>query len=166
VFAGGAFGALLGMAAQSQEHRAMAGLTTAGVLLGVIAAYLATRPSIYALSSFWTTSPTYFALRVALLMVLLGGLYALTPFAHRVSPVFEILERLGRHSLFVYWIHVELVYGYATLPLHRRLPLWGTGIGFVLFSAAMYWSTGLAGAAGQFWRSRHPRTPLPQTAGA
>ena len=35
------------------------------------------------------------------------------------------LERFGRRSLFVYWIHVELVYGYATWPLHRRLPLWG-----------------------------------------
>ena len=27
------------------------------------------------------------------------------------------LERFGRRSLFVYWIHVELVYGYATWPL-------------------------------------------------
>jgi uncharacterized membrane protein len=166
VFAGGSFGALLGMSAPPQERRAAARLIMAGVLLGIIAAYLATRPTIYALSSFWTTSPTYFAFRVALLMVLLGALCAVTPIASLVSPVFEVLERLGRHSLFVYWIHVELVYGYATLPLHRRLPLWGTGIGFVLFSAAMYWAVGLTSAAGQIWRSRHPRTPVPQTASA
>jgi uncharacterized membrane protein len=166
VFAGGSFGALLGMTAPSEEHQAIARLTIAGVLLGVIAAYLATRPSIYSVSSFWTTSPTYFAIRVALLVVLLGGLYAVMPIAYLVSPAFEVLERLGRHSLFVYWIHVELVYGYATLPLHRRLPLWGTGIGFVLFSAAMYWSVGLTSAAGQIWRSRHPRAPTAQTASA
>ena len=48
------------------------------------------------------------------------------------------LERLGRSSLFVYWLHVELVYGYATWPLRRRLPLWGTFVAFVTFSLLMY----------------------------
>ena len=48
------------------------------------------------------------------------------------------LERLGRHSLFIYWIHVELVYGYASSLWRQRLPLWGTAIGYVAFSALMY----------------------------
>ena len=38
------------------------------------------------------------------------------------------LERLGPHSLFIYWIHVELVYGYSSWLWRHRLPLWGTAI--------------------------------------
>ena len=34
---------------------------------------------------------------------------------------------LGRHSLFVYWIHVELVYGYASWLWRGRLPSVGDG---------------------------------------
>ena len=48
------------------------------------------------------------------------------------------LERFGRRSLFVYWIHVELVYGYATWPLRGRLPLWGVGLAYAVFTALMY----------------------------
>ena len=40
--------------------------------------------------------------------------------------------------MFVYWIHVELVYGYATWPIHGRLPLWGVGLAYVAFTALMY----------------------------
>jgi hypothetical protein len=38
----------------------------------------------------------------------------------------------------VYWIHVELVYGYASWLWRGRLPLWGAASAFVIFSAAMY----------------------------
>ena len=66
------------------------------------------------------------------------------------------LETLGRSSLFVYWIHVELVYGYATWPIHNRLPLWAALAAYSLFSGLMYaavlakdrvrqWHPGLAG---------------------
>ena len=33
------------------------------------------------------------------------------------------LATLGRASLFIYWIHVELVYGYASWFWRRRLPV-------------------------------------------
>jgi hypothetical protein len=67
------------------------------------------------------------------------------------------LETLGRSSLFVYWIHVELVYGYATWPIHNRLPLWAALAACSLFSGLMYaavlakdhlrqWRPGLAGS--------------------
>ena len=46
--------------------------------------------------------------------------------------------RFGRNSLFVYWIHVELVYGYATWPIHNRLPLWGALTACAAFSGVMY----------------------------
>ena len=34
-------------------------------------------------------------------------------------------QQFGRASLFVYWVHVELVYGVLTAPIHRRLPFAG-----------------------------------------
>jgi hypothetical protein len=40
--------------------------------------------------------------------------------------------------LFIYWIHVELVYGYASWLWRGRLPLWGTGLAYIAFCAAMY----------------------------
>jgi uncharacterized membrane protein len=156
VFAGASFGALLGLTARATEATALRRLAAAGAALGLLAAYASTRPSIYASSAFWTTSPAYFAIRVALLMLLLAGLYWLTPIAAHVTKPFDILERFGRHSLFVYWIHVELVYGYATLPIHHRLPLWGTGIGFVLFASAMYGAIALKDRIVSWWRSRAP----------
>jgi hypothetical protein len=38
----------------------------------------------------------------------------------------------------VYWVHVELVYGYTSWALHRRLPLWGAGVGCSLLAVLMY----------------------------
>ena len=45
---------------------------------------------------------------------------------------------MGRGSLFVYWIHVELVYGYASWLWRGRLPLWGTAAAALMFTALMY----------------------------
>lgn len=61
---------------------------------------------------------------------------------------------MGRNSLFIYWIHVELVYGYASWGWRHRLPLWGTAIGFVLFSVLMYRAIGWRDQAVGRWRNR------------
>jgi hypothetical protein len=61
---------------------------------------------------------------------------------------------MGRSSLFVYWIHVELVHGYASWLWRHRLPLWGTAIAFVLFSVLMYRSIGWRDQLVAKWRDR------------
>ena len=68
----------------------------------------------------------------------LAGLFGLSRIAERRQIVCVPLERFGRSSLFVYWIHVELVYGYASWLWRGRLPFWGTVSAYFLFSAAMY----------------------------
>src|SRR5262249_58188888 len=91
-----------------------------GLVVLLVGLYTATLPTVYRASSFWTSSPTYFAVRVGIIVLTFSVAYALVAVwgaAFRFGP----LERLGRASLFVYWIHVELVYGYATLMIHRRL---------------------------------------------
>ena len=65
-----------------------------------------------------------------------------------------LLDRLGRSSLFVYWIHVELVYGYATWPLHSRLPIWGTAVAFAIFSGLMYGAVVIRDRVVEAWRAR------------
>ena len=111
-------------------------------------------PSIYAQSSFWTSSPTYFAIRVGVLMAALAALYFIGAGGRtRRRRVVAPLARFGRRSLFVYWIHVELVYGYATWPLHRRLPLWGVRLAYVAVRRADVLRRSSL-AIDRWWRSR------------
>ena len=125
-------------------------------------------------SSFWTSSPTWFAIRVGILMLALSWLYGLEQLVgqprreRRSAPRSRSavvlswqapLERLGQHSLFIYWIHVELVYGYSSWLWRQRLPLWGTAIAYVLFCALMYRAIGWRDRFVDFWRAR-PRGAL------
>ena len=160
VFAGAACGAALAATNRFREGRAVAWVAAVGVLVALASYGLSLRPSIYPSSSFWTTSPTYFGLRVGILMTALGVLYAATPLSLWAPAVWHVLARFGRHSLFVYWIHVELVYGYATAPLHHRLPLWATGLAYVIFAGLMYRSIGMRDRVVEWWQSRPGRPRL------
>ena len=75
VFAGVAVGVLIvGSASGSAEKRTVAGLALAGAALIGVGFYTSSLPSIYAEASFWTSSPTYFALRVGVLYNIERGL--------------------------------------------------------------------------------------------
>ena len=71
-------------------------------------------------------------------MVALAAMYALEMLVVGARVVLRPLARMGQSSLFVYWIHVEMVYGYASWYWHRRLPLWGTTLAYAAFSALIY----------------------------
>lgn len=154
VFAGAACGILLAQARDDrEEHRLQGGLAIAGACVLALGFVTAERPSIYAQSSFWTSSPTYFAIRVGILMLGLSALSLMTRM-REARGHWPAIERLGRSSLFVYWIHVELVYGYATWPLRQRLPLWGVAVAFVIFSALMYGAVVARDRLVEGWRAR------------
>ncbi|MGB7219078.1 MAG: heparan-alpha-glucosaminide N-acetyltransferase domain-containing protein [Vicinamibacterales bacterium] len=166
VFAGAACGTLVAATRDaSEEDRLYLWLVACGAGLVALGWYTSMRPSIYRQSSFWTSSPTWFAIRAGLLMTGVAILYAVARVAARQGLSCRPLERFGRASLFVYWIHVELVYGYASWLWYGRLPLWGTAIACAAFSALMYgavlWRDQLVGR----WRSRSragaPAHPLP-----
>jgi uncharacterized membrane protein len=167
VFAGGAVGALLATARDERsERRVQAALALAGAALVALGFYTAGRPSIYRVSSFWTSSPTWFAIRLGILTVSLSVIYVLAALAERVGMRLRPLERLGQHSLFVYWIHVELVYGYSSWLWRHRLPLWGTAIAYVLFCVLIYRAIGWRDRIVDSWRSGRGVTNAPQTAPA
>ena len=167
LFAGAAVGALIAAVRDpAAEGRLQLWLAAAGAALVAAGLYAATLPSIYSRSFFWTSSPTWFSIRVGILMITLAALYALAQLAERRGIEFRRIERFGRSSLFIYWIHVELVYGYASWLLRGRLPLWGTFIACVLFSMLMYGAVVLRDRLVAMWRPRRDVGDAPQPAAA
>ena len=119
---------------EAEERRLQAGLLLAGIG-GIVAGYAASfQPAIYPVANFWTSSPTFFFIR-------LGICTAMVPLARGVDHFHAFLRRrfaigagttdvpgrvvmtLGKSSLFVYWIHVEMAYGGIAMPIKRALPL-------------------------------------------
>jgi uncharacterized membrane protein len=161
VFAGAATGMLLVVGRESQaERRTHVRLAIGGILTAAVGYFAASLPSIYKQSSFWTTSPTYFAVRVGVLTAALAAVYFIERLLADRRVSLSPLARLGRQSLFVYWIHVELVYGYATWAMHRRLPFWGAVAAFVMFSALMYAAVLARDRVVEAWRQRKQQISL------
>ena len=136
LFAGAAVGVWLERARTADaERRIVVALALVGPALayaGYAASFL---PPIYAQTNFWTSSPTFFFLR-------LGVLISMVPVAYVVSRALRTMSRpleyFGRASLFVYWIHVEMVYGLASAAIHRRLTFEQAVAAFVLFSLFLF----------------------------
>jgi uncharacterized membrane protein len=158
VFAGAAIGVLLDASASERAERrlnawfAVVGLIIAGAALA--GSYL---PTVYKESYFWTSSPSFFFIRIGLLIAVIAASYvwALRPTAARFSP----LQQFGRTSLFVYWIHVELVYGFISTPLHKNLSLVQWFIAYTLFTALMF-------RASIWWSNRAKRAKTRTTTAA
>jgi uncharacterized membrane protein len=117
-----------------EERRLQVGFAVAGLAGGVTAYWLSFQPSIYANASFWTSSPTFFFMRLGLNTLLLPigwSIEKFHAFARRQwHTVFtapdvpgRVIQTLGRSSLFVYWVHVEMVYGITGRPFRRLLPI-------------------------------------------
>jgi uncharacterized membrane protein len=138
VFAGAACGALLTSVDRNREARQLhLGFVAAGLGLVAAGVYASARPAIFASSSFWINSPSWFAIRVGVLLLGFAALYLVHEAGGWRLPLGP-LERFGQRSLFVYWIHVELVYGYASWPIRSRLPFWGSLLIGGVFTVLMY----------------------------
>jgi len=136
VFAGAIAGLLLEDTPRSNEARLIFRLTCAGLAVAALSFGLSYLPSPYANSSFWTTSPAYFFLRAGILTAAIGAAYAWQSRPGGTAK-WSPLSQLGRTSLFIYWIHVEMVYGLVSLPLHRALTLPQAVLAYALFTAFM-----------------------------
>lgn len=144
VFAGAFFGELLNTAAdvhtEWRMNRWFSGLGLALLLGGYGSSFL---PSLYpeGWSSFWTTSPTYYFVKIGIMLMIMGAAYVYVqrPWsAEPRNPAWSPMLEFGRSSLFVYWIHVELAYGIFSYPLHRRLTIEGSLFAFTVFSALLF----------------------------
>jgi uncharacterized membrane protein len=163
VFAGAAAGDLLARVSSASERRLNVGIVAAGLALVVLGFFFAAQPSIYRSSSFWTSSPTWFAIRVGAMMVVLALCFGLEQVVGNQSAALQVLAKIGRSSLFIYWIHVELVYGYASWLWRGRLPFWAAVVGYGVFCALMYGAVLLRDWVVANWR-RIPRVRTPRAA--
>lgn len=169
VFAGAAIGVLLDRVRDmSAEARLNVWFAAAGAAIAAAAFAASYLPSPYASSYFWTSSPCFFFLRVGLLILFLPLSYlwvqrtAAPPVPDLASALRRLfpwwpdspMQQFGRTSLFVYWIHVEMVYGIISYPLHRNLTLPQAFVAFVLFTIAMLYLSVVKTRVVDRWRDR------------
>jgi hypothetical protein len=126
------------------RNRPFVWLALAAALFG-FARWADTWPAAYAYQSFWRTSPSWFAMRLAICLGF-SGLLQLVPDAAEGSLAW--LTRMGRQSLVGYIASVELTYGAilewlswktAGAPLRRSLSFAGT-VAAILAMIVVTWA--------------------------
>jgi uncharacterized membrane protein len=118
-------GLAMGFVLQSEwvrrrEARVFLAVGAAGIAVVEAARWLYAQPwHIYAVDDFWHTSPSFFLIRLGMLMGILSASYAWCRWGAGQWG-FSPLIQLGQASLLVYWVHIEFVYGrLSILPKHR-----------------------------------------------
>jgi uncharacterized membrane protein len=141
------FGALIGAAIaepreSTREPAFHAWLGAGGVALVAAATLGSMLPPIAATSEFWTTSLSLVLMRTGAITAVLSvaWLWMRRPTGSHWSP----MVLLGRTSLFVYWVHVELAYGVLSGPIHHTMPLPSAVVAYatlvaVMTAAAAWW---------------------------
>lgn len=145
----------------ASETRLHLGLAAGGVLVAVGGWTASYSPTVFEGATFWGSSPAFFAVRLGIVVALIAagwghlrywygsghsartreaisGAPARRLAARLWSPVDHVVETLGRSSLLVYWIHVEMVYGVVATPLKQRLPLASSLAAVVALSLLLY----------------------------
>jgi uncharacterized membrane protein len=135
LFAGVAVGEWLeGAQAFPAEQRVTWQIGGLGLAL-VAAGYASTFfPPIYDQGALWTVAPSFVGVRLGILLMAMPLAFAWV--ARRQGPSW--LEEFGVSSLFVYWIHVEMVYGIVSLALHKRLTLPQAVVSYVLLCLLLF----------------------------
>jgi hypothetical protein len=96
---------------------------------------------LYAVYDYWHTSPSFFLIRVGMLLVILTASYVWCRWVigqiRAAQWSFSPLIQLGQASLLVYWVHLEFVYGrFSILPKHTQ-SIRTASVGLLAISLAM-----------------------------
>ncbi len=102
----------------AEVDRVMQWLVLLALVLAVAARFFDYQPyTYYHPYDFWNTSPNLVANKTAVVLLLFVGCYAWSKFTDPAR--FSWVRQIGRTSLLIYWVHVELVYGrFLTFPQH------------------------------------------------
>jgi uncharacterized membrane protein len=156
VFAGAFVGVVLERSRGHHAERVLhAWMAPAAIVFAVACFAGSWLPSIYADSHFWTSSPMFFLLRVGVVTATLSAVYFWEQRPRLLGarwPWGSPMALFGRASLFVYWIHVELVYGVFSAPFHEKLPFPRAVAAFVAFSVFMFALAVLKNALVDRWK--------------
>jgi uncharacterized membrane protein len=137
-FAGLAVGFILqSQWARTLETRAFCAMGLGGAVLIEFARWLDRQPrQFYAVEDYWHTSPSFFLIRVGMLLVILYASYAWCRWGAGQWG-FSPLIQLGQASLLVYWVHIEFVYGRVSILPKHRMGIGGATGGLVVITLAM-----------------------------
>ena len=164
-FAGLAVGFILqSQWARKWEPRAFFALGVAGGLLIEFARWLDAQPrQVYSVQDYWHTSPSFFLIRVGMLLVISAASYAWCRWG-LANWGFSPLILLGQASLLVYWVHIEFVYGRVSILPKHRMGIGAASAGLLIISLAMlalaYFRTRTKGRGLELLPWLH-RTPAP-----
>lgn len=138
------------------ERRLNIALTVTGAALALAGYLLSFLPPVFANANFWTSSPTFFLLRTGVLVCAVGVTYSWEQLAgDGWSPVREF----GRASLFVYWIHIEMVYGPLSRSLQHGLSLPQWLVAYAVFVLFLFALTNVKNEIVSRWRRRRAASP-------
>lgn len=137
-FAGLAVGFILqSQWTRTREAQAFFILGAVGLVLIELSRWLDAQPrQFYPVYDYWHTSPEFFLIRLGMLMVILTASYAWCRWAAGQWG-FSPLIQLGQASLLVYWVHIEFVYGRASILAKRAQTVGGATIGLLIITLAM-----------------------------
>jgi uncharacterized membrane protein len=95
-------------------------------------------PATYPAYDFWYTSPAYQALKGGVVLIVFGAAYLVDKL-----PAQAWIRQLGTTSLFIYWLHLEVVYGQWVAPGARGTlaitrAVWGMAALVLAMVAASY----------------------------
>jgi uncharacterized membrane protein len=137
-FAGLAVGFILqSQWARALEARAFFAMGLAGGVLIEFARWLDRQPrQFYAVQDYWHTSPSFFLIRVGMLLVIMAASYGWCRWGLGQWG-FSPLILLGQASLLVYWVHIEFVYGRVSILPKHRMGMGGASAGLLVISLAM-----------------------------
>jgi uncharacterized membrane protein len=112
-------------------------LAAGGTALGALALWLDSSPTtLYANYDFWHTSPNFFLIRVGLVAVILGGAYVWCRWGAGQKSFSPMIE-MGKSSLLVYWVHIELVYGGLSIMTKRNHTIGEATFGLAVIFVSM-----------------------------
>ncbi len=137
-FAGLAVGFLLqSPPLRSRETSVFLSLGACGLILIELSRWLDAQPrQLYPVYDYWHTSPNFFLIRCGMLLVILTGSYAWCRWGFGQLG-FSPLILLGQASLLVYWVHIEFVYGRASILPKRVEGIAMASLGLLTITLAM-----------------------------
>ena len=123
--------------ARAHVTAAVMSLTAGGAAVAWLAWWLDSLPkTMYANYDFWHTSPNFFLVRLGIVTVILGGAYLWCRWgAGQIG--FSPLIQMGKSSLLVYWVHIELVYGGLSIMKKHSQTIGSATFGLVVIFVSM-----------------------------
>jgi uncharacterized membrane protein len=122
---------------REREARVFLSLGVVGVAVIEFARWIDALPrQFYPVYDYWHTSPSFFLLRVGMLLVILAAIYAWCRWG-AAEWGFSPLVQLGQASLLVYWVHIEFVYGRFSILRKHAQGISGASVGLLIIFLAM-----------------------------